>query len=93
MWGGDIVYETRFYHPLTALFRECLAPGGVIWLAEPRRSVSRPVWERLAEDGFAVRKLATEPVPVEGYHVTVNLWEMSLPGNLREMTLPGTSGG
>jgi len=80
IWGGDIVYETRFYHPLTALFRECLAPGGAIWLAEPRRSVSRPVWERLAADGFAVRKLLTEPVPVEGYHVTVNLWEMTLPG-------------
>jgi predicted nicotinamide N-methyase len=79
MWGGDIVYETRFYHPLTRLFKECLAPGGRIWLAEPRRSVSRPVWERLAGDGFAVRKLFTEPVPVEGYHVTVNLWEMTLP--------------
>ncbi|GFK92736.1 Ribosomal protein L11 methyltransferase [Fundidesulfovibrio magnetotacticus] len=79
MWGGDIVYETRFYHPLTRLFRDHLAPGGRIWLAEPRRSVSRPVWERLAGDGFAVRKLLTEPVPVEGYEVTVNLWELSLP--------------
>lgn len=79
MWGGDIVYETRFYHPLTKLFKNYLAPGGRIWLAEPKRSVSRPVWERLGEDGFAVRKLFTEPVPVEGYHVTVNLWEMTLP--------------
>lgn len=78
MWGGDIVYETRFYHPLTKLFKEYLAPGGRIWLAEPRRSVSRPVWERLAEDGFGVAKLFTEPVPVEGYHVTVNLWELTL---------------
>ncbi|WP_243367719.1 class I SAM-dependent methyltransferase [Fundidesulfovibrio soli] len=79
MWGGDIVYETRFYHPLTRLFREYLAPGGRIWLAEPKRSVSAPVWDRLAGDGFNVRKLFTEPVPVEGYHVTVNLWEMTLP--------------
>lgn len=79
MWGGDIVYETRFYHPLTKLFKEYLAPGGRIWLAEPQRSVSRPVWERLAGDGFSVRKLFTEPVPVEGYHVTVNLWEMTIP--------------
>lgn len=79
MWGGDIVYETRFYHPLTRLFRDHLAPGGRIWLAEPKRSVSGPVWERLASDGFAVRQLACEPVPVEGYEVTVNLWELSLP--------------
>ena len=78
MWAGDIVYETRFYHPLTKLFKEHLAPGGRIWLAEPRRSVSRPVWERLAGDGFTVRKLFTEPVPVEGYHVTVNLWELTV---------------
>lgn len=79
MWGGDIVYETRFYHPLTRLFRDCLAPGGTIWLAEPKRSVSQPVWERLAADGFLVRGLFTETVPVEGYHVTVNLWELTLP--------------
>ena len=78
MWGGDIVYETRFYHPLTKLFKEYLAPGGKIWLAEPKRSVSAPVWERLAADGFLVRKLFTEPVRVEGYHVTVNLWEMTV---------------
>lgn len=79
MWGGDIVYETRFYQPLTRLFREGLAPGGRVWLAEPKRSVSLPVWERLAGDGFDVRKLFTETVPVEGYHVTVNLWELTLP--------------
>lgn len=77
MWGGDIVYETRFYHPLVALFRDHLAPGGRIWLAEPKRSVSLPVWERLAADGFVVTCLACEAVPVEGYHVTVNLWELT----------------
>jgi len=80
MWGGDIVYETRFYQPLTKLFKDHLAPGGRIWLAEPKRSVSAPVWERLAGDGFCVKKLFTEPVPVEGYHVTVNLWEMTVAG-------------
>ena len=58
---------------------EGLAPGGRVWLAEPKRSVSLPVWERLAGDGFDVRKLFTETVPVEGYHVTVNLWELTLP--------------
>jgi len=79
MWGGDILYERRFYEPLRDLFRSCLAPGGRIWLAEPKRSVSVPVWEDLAAEGFAVRRLTTEPVPVEGYTVTVNLWELSPP--------------
>jgi predicted nicotinamide N-methyase len=77
IWGGDIVYETRFFEPLVALFEHCLAPGGRIWLGEPQRSVSRPVWDRLAGLGWRVDKVATEPVPVEGYHVTVNLWELT----------------
>lgn len=77
MWGGDIVYETRFYHPLVHLFRDSLAPGGRIWLAEPKRSVSAPVWERLRADGFDVSLVTCEPVPVEGYHVTVNLWQLA----------------
>ena len=79
MWGGDILYERRFYEPLRALFQTCLKPGGRVWLAEPRRSVSAPVWDELAAEGFAVRRVTTEPVPVEGYTVTVNLWELSPP--------------
>jgi predicted nicotinamide N-methyase len=79
MWGGDILYERRFYEPLRALFQTCLKPGGRIWLAEPVRSVSAPVWAELAAEGFGVRLVTTEPVPVEGYAVTVNLWELSPP--------------
>ncbi len=79
MWGGDIVYETRFYEPLRDLFLNHLAPTGEIWLGEPVRSVSRPVWERLASDGFLVENLGVENVPVEGYHVTVNLWRLTKP--------------
>ncbi|MBF0481484.1 MAG: methyltransferase domain-containing protein [Desulfovibrionaceae bacterium] len=79
MWGGDILYERRFYEPLRDLFRACLKPCGRVWLAEPRRSVSAPVWEELAVEGFGVRRLTTEPVPVEGYTVTVNLWELAPP--------------
>jgi ETFB lysine methyltransferase len=79
MWGGDILYERRFYEPLRDLFRACLAPGGRIWLAEPKRSVSAPAWEALASEGFGVGRVTSEPVPVEGYTVTVNLWELTLP--------------
>ena len=79
-WGGDIVYERRFRDPLTAMFKEALVPGGKVWLGEPVRSVSAPVWDWLAAQGFGVRKLTTQPVPTEGYHVTVNLWELENKG-------------
>lgn len=78
--GGDIVYERRFFEPLRDLFWQALAPGGRAWLAEPKRSVSSDVWPRLAKHGFAVAQLCTREVPVEGYAVTVNLWELRKPG-------------
>lgn len=77
MWGGDIIYEKRFLEPLSELFADALAPRGRIWLGEPQRSVSRPAWQWLAENGWNVRKIITRPVPTEGYTVTVNLWELS----------------
>jgi len=78
LWGSDILYETRFYAPLVRLFRHLLAPGGRIWLSEPMRQVSRPVWGRLVADGFRVRQLHEEVVPFATYHTTVALYEITL---------------
>lgn len=77
IWGSDILYEARFYEPLARLFRELPAPGGRIWLSEPWREVSRPVWERLAADGFSVAKIHEEPVAFSNYRSTVSLYEIS----------------
>lgn len=78
IWGSDILYETRFYAPLVALFRTLPAPGGRIWLSEPMRQVSRPVWGRLVADGFRVRQLHEEVVPFSTYRTTVALYEITL---------------
>lgn len=78
IWGSDILYESRFYAPLVRLFRTLPAPGGRIWLADPRREVSRPVWKRLAADGFRVARLHEEVVPFSTYRMTVNLYEITL---------------
>lgn len=78
IWGSDILYETRFYEPLVSLFHLLLAPGGRIWLSEPWRQISLPVWERLAADGFTVAKLHEEPVSFSTYRSTVSLYEISL---------------
>lgn len=78
IWGSDILYETRFYAPLVRLFRTLPAPGGRIWLSEPRRQISRPVWGKLVADGFRVRLMHEEAVPFSTYHTTVGLYEISL---------------
>lgn len=79
IWAGDVLYEKRFFEPLTTLFRHALAPGGRIWVGEPVRTVSRPVWDDLEREGFAPEKLTTEKVALCGQEPTVNLWEIRLP--------------
>jgi predicted nicotinamide N-methyase len=76
IWGADIFYETRFLGPLVKLFEELLAPGGTIWIADPERSVSRQVWEKIAERGWKVLKAHEERVYFREYAMYVNLWEI-----------------
>ncbi|WP_147821918.1 class I SAM-dependent methyltransferase [Salidesulfovibrio onnuriiensis] len=78
IWGGDVLYEKRFFEPLKLLFRSSLAEGGKIWIGEPVRTVSRPVWEELEADGFHTNKITTEKVALCGQNATVNLWEITL---------------
>ncbi|NDV17861.1 methyltransferase domain-containing protein [Pseudodesulfovibrio sp. JC047] len=79
MWGGDILYEKRFFEPLMQLFRHALKPGGSIWIGEPVRTVSRPVWDELRAQGFAPVKITVEKVALCGQNQTVNLWEITIP--------------
>ncbi|MEA4856679.1 class I SAM-dependent methyltransferase [Solidesulfovibrio sp.] len=77
-WGSDILYETRFYDALVPFFRQLLAPGGRIWLSQPWRQVSEPVWGALAADGFRVDKLHEESVAFASTRSTVTLYEIGL---------------
>ena len=80
IWGGDIMYETRFVDPVLSLFSHCLAPGGKAWVAEPGREVYQAFLNGLASGGFAGKKvfrgrvdaLYTQTVPV-----TVSVWEIT----------------
>lgn len=78
IWGGDVLYEKRFFEPLKLLFRSSLAEGGKIWIGEPVRTVSRPVWGELEAEGFRTEKIMTEKVALCGQNATVNLWEITL---------------
>jgi predicted nicotinamide N-methyase len=78
IWGGDILYEKKFFDPLIQLFRHALAPGGKIWIGEPVRTVSKPVWDELRDQGFLPEKLTVEKVALCGQNATVNLWEITI---------------
>ncbi|HDQ41756.1 MAG TPA: class I SAM-dependent methyltransferase [Desulfonatronum sp.] len=75
IWGADIFYESRFAKPLIALFNRALAPGGRIWLAEPKRSVSSLAWDMLRAHGWTLRPAMRQAVQTEGYYVDITIWE------------------
>ncbi len=78
--AGDVLYEARFFAPLARFFDHVLAPGGRALIAEPRREVALPAWDRLAKAGLAVRTVGTETVPGPTIPVTVDIRELTKPG-------------
>lgn len=81
VWGGDVVYEKRFFEPLERLFSGALAPGGLVWIAEPVRDVSRDVWADWAGRGWTVRRLDERQVPLGAQRPRVRLWELRRAGD------------
>ncbi|WP_027177616.1 class I SAM-dependent methyltransferase [Maridesulfovibrio bastinii] len=77
IWGGDILYEKRFFDPLERLFRHALKPGGKIWMAEPRRDVSASVWGRLESLGWNTALPLTAKAACCGAEMTVNIREVT----------------
>ncbi len=81
IWGADIIYEKRFFHPLIELFEACLAPQGTVWLTSPYRQVSDHFWQLLDNKGWqSIKKdIRTRPSP-EGQPTKVSLWEITRQG-------------
>lgn len=77
--GADILYERRFFEPVTALLDHCLAKGGRAWIADPERTVSAGADGRLIERGWRVCVLRRERVAQGGQNMTVRLLEISRP--------------
>lgn len=50
--ASDITYEERNFQPLLDCFETLLAPGGEIWFAEPGRSIAKPFYDQLFENGW-----------------------------------------
>ena len=90
LWGGDIMYETRFVAPVLHFLETALAPGGRAWVAEPGRSVYDAFRVGLHQRGWDGRRVFTrtvEPLYAQPVPVTVHVWELT-----RRRTDGGTHG-
>ena len=80
IWGGDIMYEARFVRPVLSFLEHALAPGGVVWIAEPNRSVYQTFTEQLAGAGWQFAPVLSKDVAAlyeQEKPVPVTLWELS----------------
>ena len=56
--AADILYEARDIAPLLDLMQRVVAPGGLLWLAEPGRPIAREFVKRAGELGWSSDKHA-----------------------------------
>lgn len=80
VWGGDIMYEKRFVDPVLRFLSHVLAPDGLVWVAEPGRSVYEAFLHSLKNFGFQGKRIHADQVKViydKTILVTVQIWELS----------------
>ncbi len=80
IWGGDVMYETRFVEPVFAFLAHALADNGLAWIAEPGRNAYEHFKRVLLSRGWRFRCVArerVEPLHTQDIPVSVNLWELS----------------
>jgi predicted nicotinamide N-methyase len=56
--AADVLYEARDIAPLLDLAQQVVAPGGLLWLAEPGRPIAREFVKRAGELGWPSDKHA-----------------------------------
>ena len=80
LWGGDIMYESRFAAPVLDFIEHALAPDGCAWVAEPCRSVYDIFHSALHARGWAGRRVheqSVEALYAQSVPVTVRVWELT----------------
>jgi predicted nicotinamide N-methyase len=80
IWGSDILYERRFASPVLDFLEYALAPGGLVWLADPGRNVYADFMEQLSRRGWKASKVRCCRVKAlygRKEPVHVDLWELS----------------
>ncbi len=76
--ASDILYEERFFDPLIRLFKNSLASGGKIIIAEPNRAVAKKFFQSLHDHGFRFKNTII-PVVQTGKTIQVNNFVIYYP--------------
>ncbi len=79
LWGGDIMYERGFVHPVLNFIDHALAKDGVAWIAEPCRSVYEFFRAEIIRRQWVARRIYEAPVEAlyaQDVPVTVQVWEL-----------------
>jgi predicted nicotinamide N-methyase len=80
--AADVLYEARDIEPLLALTEWIVAPGGLLWLAEPGRPIAREFVSRVEAGGWhSDRRTLHGPWPDErDGAIRVTVYRLSRPG-------------
>lgn len=87
--AADVLYERRDIDPLLDLVGRIVAPGGILWLAEPGRPPAAAFLEHARARGWSIRTTSWDgpwPDPSDA-GVTVRVHSLERP--LRESMRPG----
>ncbi len=79
LWGGDIMYERGFVHPVLNFIDYALAKNGVAWIAEPCRSVYEFFRAEIVRRKWVAKRVYEAPVEAlyaQDVPVTVQVWEL-----------------
>lgn len=80
--ASDVAYEERFFQPLIDLFKNYLAEGGKVILAEPNRKIARTFFGKLALAGFDFN--STDKFVIQGGKtIKVTIYEIHI---IKEIT-------
>src|SRR5262249_58938009 len=78
--AADVLYEEEDLAPLLDLAPQLLAPGGIFWLAEPGRRISRAFVTAACARGWHDDEIIYEhPWPPDGDRVRVAVHRLTLP--------------
>jgi predicted nicotinamide N-methyase len=79
--AADVLYEQDDLEPMLHLAPRLLAPGGVFWLAEPGRRVSRAFVAEALSRGWRDESITYERIwPTEDKPIRVVVHQFTLPG-------------
>ena len=80
IWGGDVMYETRFAAPILNFLDHALSADGTVWIAEPCRSVYDTFRTMAINRKWVCRCVLETSIPAiipQPRPVPVRIWELT----------------